>query len=804
MMQDTFTVRAPDGSEYRVQAPAGATEQDILARVQAEHDAAPQRMSAEDEADYIKLAQDPHATAGQLVDYVASKGFNLDRRTADEFIEQREAAGGQAGSRVSYLDAQPSQAAPESLRAAPAAPEEHNSLREDIRAAAGRIADGALPGAASTIRGLRGAIDNAWDWAVHGKPLEPGKAFDEYSDDMKKVTKRFSDEHPDLGDGLGWAGFGASFLAPELRVARGAGLGSHAVNGLATGAAYGTAGGLLNDSGEGRLANAGNGLMFGGAVGAAAPALLRGGAAAGSYALRTVPFADRAVEAIGDAASRVRGLPVPPPNRAARAQAERLIGTEMRNGNLAQGMGATGAAATPASVEAEVARRQALGTPAMPADTTEDLRRLTSWALQGRGPMTTRARAALSARQAQQGTRIRQHVQDELGQAVDPIQAAEDINARAAAASGPGYQRAYAQPMVLTPEIESIMRTPAFRNALPQAVENIQNAQRNPTELGFRLHPDGSIEGANTLSVEGFDQVIRAMRDSATAAMDTSGFRPRNTTNSVHINARRQDLQRLIGEQNEPYRDVVANYADEMAIRDALGQGQEVAKLTGPEIAGQMADMPDHAQEAWMTGARTALADSATEGGLKPTANVAQRIRQQVGLSGGGSYAAPGDAAKLQATETMSGRPGVMNRLDDRLEAEDQAYKTFSETFGNSKTYGRQAYDEAINGGDAKVAAKFLTGRAIGATMDLLFRGRGAGRFKQAVQERVAEVLTAANPADVTEAMAAIQRRAETDRAFNASLQRAGIKLGQLTALQAAGMPTAADPVPPAAIPGYR
>ncbi|WP_333571500.1 hypothetical protein [Sphingomonas sp.] len=781
-----------------------------MARVQAEHDAAPKRMSKDDEAGYIKLAKDPNATADQLVDFVASKGFSLDPKLAADFIEQRSAAGGQAGDKVFYTDELkgPAAAAPEQPQAAPEAPqapEEHNSLREDIRAAAGRFADGALPGAASTIRGIRGAIDNTWDALVHGKDWEPGKAFDEYSDDMKKVTKRFSDEHPTLGDGLGWAGLGASFLAPELRVARGGSLGAHAINGLATGAAYGTAGGLLNDSGEGRIANAENGLMFGGAVGAAAPALFRSGAAAGSYALRTVPFADRAVEAIGDAASRVRGLPVPPPNRAARAQAERLVGSEMGNGHIAQGMGATGAAATPASVEAEVARRQALGTPATPADTTEDLRRLTSWALQGRGPMTSRARAALSARQAQQGTRIRQHVQDELGQAVDPIQAAEDINRRASDAAGPGYHQAYAQPMVLTPEIESIMRTPAFQEALPQAVRNIRNAQRNPTELGFRLHQDGSIEGANTLSVEGFDQVIRAMRDAASDAMDTSGFRPRNTTNSVHIDNRRRDLQRLIGEQNEPYRDVVANYADEMAIRDALGNGQDVAKLTGPEIAGQMRDMPQHAQEAWMTGARTALANNAVQFGQKhENANVAQRVRQGLGLSGAGNYAAPGDVAKLQAIEAMSGREGVLNRLDDRLEAEDQGFKTFSETFGNSKSYGRQAYDEAIYGGDAKVAAKFLTGRVIDGAMDLLFRGRGAGRFKQAVQERVAEVLTAANPADVTEAMAAIQRRAETDRAFNASLQRAGIKLGQITAIQAAGMPTEADPVSPAAIPGYR
>lgn len=75
---EAFTVRTPDGAEYEVQAPAGASEQDIMARVQAEHDATPKRMSADEEAGYIKLAKDPNATADQLVDYVASKGFSLE------------------------------------------------------------------------------------------------------------------------------------------------------------------------------------------------------------------------------------------------------------------------------------------------------------------------------------------------------------------------------------------------------------------------------------------------------------------------------------------------------------------------------------------------------------------------------------------------------------------------------------------------------------------------------------------------------------------------------------------------------
>lgn len=597
-MQDTFTVRAPDGSEYRVQAPAGATEQDILARVQAEHDAAPRRMSAEDEAGYIKLAQDPHATAGQLVDYVASKGFNLDRRTADEFIEQRAAAGGQTGNRVSYLDASPPQAAPESPQAAPAAPEEHNSLREDIRAAAGRFADGAFPGAASTIRGIRGAIDNTWDWAIHGKPWEPGKAFDQYSADMKKVTKRFSDEHPALGDGLGWAGLGASFLAPELRVARGGTLGAHAINGLATGAAYGAGSGLLNDTGNGRIANATNGLMFGGAVGAAAPAALRTASEIGGYAKRFTPFVARAADALGAAASQARGLPTPPPFATARAQAERLLGADMRRSHIAQGMGVMGPAATPENVAAEVARRQAMGVPAMPADTSDNLRTALRWASEGRGPMATMARERLRARQVQQGPRIRQHVQDELGQAVDPIAEAEAITSRARSAAASDYQAAYAQgsPMVIDQTLGELMNRPAVRDALPQAYRNIENWGRNPEAMGFRMHDDGSVSMSQQPSFEAFDQVTRTMNGQLKRNPMTGRLDLDNETGA--INSVMQELDGHLRSINPAYDAAKRNFADEMAIKDAMERGSAIERLSGPEIAAQLRTMPPHAQEA--------------------------------------------------------------------------------------------------------------------------------------------------------------------------------------------------------------
>ena len=76
-----------------------------------------------------------------------------------------------------------------------------------------------------------------------------------------------------------------------------------------------------------------------------------------------------------------------------------------------------------------------------------------------------------------------------------------------------------------------------------------------------------------------------------------------------------------------------------------------------------------------MTGARTALADAATNASLKPTANVAQAVRQPLGLSGAGVLS--GDTAKLQAIESMADKPGVLSCLGDRLDAEDAAWRTW-------------------------------------------------------------------------------------------------------------------------------
>ncbi|VXD02801.1 hypothetical protein [Sphingomonas sp. 8AM] len=780
-MAQHFEVMGPNGETYEVEAPEGATEQDVIAQVQKAS-----RLAPDDEAAYASLAANPRTGKAELKAFAAEKGITLRDGDIDAFLAARN-KGSRVSKRVVY----------ENLPKAPKA-----SLAQNIGAAVGTALDGVLPGVARTDRGIHGVINNAVQSAIGDETFDPAAAFQQGKDEQDYAQARFGVDHSDASTVASGLGMVAGLTLPEARVVRGAGLLPGMANAALTAGGYGALSGVLNETGGGNLENMALGAGVGGVIGAGGTLALRGAVNAAGAARRTIPGADATARFLENVPRRFRGRPQAQPGDAARAQAERILAQELPSGTIATGMGSGNLPATPDNITAEVARRTAMGVPAVPADVTEPGRRITSWALQGNGPSTSRARQLLMARQAGQGTRIRGHITDELGPAVDPIRAVDDINRRASAEAAPMYAEAYAQPMVLTPQMRGIMQTPAFQDAVPHAIRNIRNAQRNPEALGFVMRNDGTLdpEAAEFLSTEGFDQVIRAMRDNGQAAMDTSGFRPRNTTNSVHINARASDLRNQLADQNGAYRDVTGMYADEMGVREALTNGQDVAKLSGPEIAAQMGDMrAPNAREAWTTGARTALADDATQAGLKPTANVAQRIRQALGLSGAGRSAAGGDVAKQEAIEAMAQRPGAIGGLDDRLEAEDQAFKTAHEVFGNSKTAPREVLDEALSGHGLQVAAKIAAGQIVGAISSLLFQGnpRGAFAFKRDVQDRIAEIMTAEGAQNVQQGMEAIMRRAQADAAFAEMLNRAGVRPTKLAAAYAAALDAEGAPEEP-------
>lgn len=612
------------------------------------------------------------------------------------------------------------------------------------------------------------AIPDAAKALVAGKPV--GEAFDQGRKDFKDHQAQYDTEHPWLSWASTLGGLGASLALPAGRVAEGASLGAKALHGAAVGAGYGA----VSGAGQGqsfmdRAENALSGAAIGGLAGGAMTPVAEGAVRLGRRALLTVPGAEEGVRRLANIPRAVLRRPLVQRGQRATEQADRMLNQTMNRGNIQEGMGQLGAPATPDSIIAEQTRRQGMGVPAIPGDVTEPMRNLTSWASRGMGPGQTRVIQALDRRKADEANRVRNHVTAEMGPAVDPIRQVEQHTQRAQREAAPMYAEAYAQPMVLTPEIAAIARTPAFNDALPQAVRNIRNAQRDPEAMGFIMHGDGSVDPQSHqfLSTEAFDQVIRAMRDNGRAAADINPLTGRviNNTNSVHINARAGDLRSELANQNGAYRDVTGMYADEMALRDAFQNGQDVSKLTGPEIAAQGRGMTPDAQQSWTIGARSALADQAsTFGANYPTGDTAATIRKSLG-----------DAPKQAAIEQMTGNQGAVRGLQDRLEAEHQGNILWKEVQGNSRTAGRQQLDADLDAATGSLGPSSFSVRGmLGAAVSHI-ASRATAQFRNDVKARIAEVAAETNPANVRDFMSAIADRAQRDRQFADLLHRSGI-----------------------------
>ena len=423
----------------------------------------------------------------------------------------------------------------------------------------------------------------------------------------------------------------------------------------------------------------------------------------------------------------------------------------MGTGHIDAGPGIPGAAATPQAIADEVGRRNQMGVPAMVGDVSPAMRGLTASASRGVGPGQTLVREALESRKATEGARVDQYIRDRLPTVPDPVAYVEDVQRQSRAAAAPLYAEAYRQPVYRSPEIQAIEQTPAFQDALPSAYRNIRNQidevsgkLKDPHAMGFRAMeadpnglpptgpyfqlPNGQFVTMNEgLTAEGYDQVIRAMRDSGVQAAGRNPVTGRieNNTNSVHINSLAGQLRDELASQNAPYAQAVRQYGDDMAHTNAFRQGQGIGKLTGPEIAAQARSMPEFAQEAWAAGAGTAIADEASR----------YAARHPYGDVAGRASAMLGDDAKQAALLDITGNTGGVRDLQDVFEFERQATANWRGTAKNGSP-------APSSGGDSvPMSRSSIKQRLANAAADRAARATG-----QEYNQRVADFVTSQDP----------------------------------------------------------
>ena len=145
------------------------------------------------------------------------------------------------------------------------------------------------------------------------------------------------------------------------------------------------------------------------------------------------------------------------------------------------------------SVEEALQQGQDLGLPMTLADVSPEVAALAGSAIRRNPTVAGQARDMLQRRGLGQIDRFRGAVARDLGPLDNVPQRADELIGRARTEASPLYQEAYANPVISTPEIGSLLQTPFGQQALSRARTIAANERRNPQGMGFALDADGNV-----------------------------------------------------------------------------------------------------------------------------------------------------------------------------------------------------------------------------------------------------------------------------------------------------------------------
>ena len=249
------------------------------------------------------------------------------------------------------------------------------------------------------------------------------------------------------------------------------------------------------------------------------------------------------------------------------------------------------------------------------------------------------------------------------------------------------------------------------------------------------------------------------------------------TTSNRPAELQRQELLASLDAQNPEYAAARAAYAGPVADRTAFQVGRQEApgsiRKTVPDAIHQMRGMTPSQTAQMQLGDRTRIADQI------------------------GAIPVNGDATKpIIGNDTRSALirqihgPEAADRLNALTANEKDAHLTYREVFGNSMTANRDAVDNGMSEEALLHAGAHLANgnwkSAAGSFMSGVMTGR-LGRYGHALKAELGRVLTEAEPANVAEAMKAVQARADKDVAFAAKLRSFSDGAGRQSAIHIVG-----------------
>ena len=267
----------------------------------------------------------------------------------------------------------------------------------------------------------------------------------------------------------------------------------------------------------------------------------------------------------------------------------------------------------------------------------------------------------------------RERVADQVNRGLKPdeyFSKMSDLQQELAKNSKPLYDTAYQQfPAISSPELDKILSTPDGRRALQMATRLAGNAGIPTQPISLYSTALGRTQQKNPgMPLElydyvkrGFDQLIRGEE---TNGPTTLGHSLRGLRTSL-----RDQLDRITGGDQSPYKAARQQYAGDLEVLDALKSGREdFNSLTTEEVKNLVANMSFAEKDAFRSGVAQKLFESITN----PTSDI-NAARKVIG--------SPATSEKLA---TLFDTPAQFSLFKTALEKE-------MEMFDKSKAIVRQA-----------------------------------------------------------------------------------------------------------------
>lgn len=723
-----FTVAAPDGRKFTVNAPEGATAQEALKHVQT-------RYTVHANGEELTFDGPDNATDEQL------KAF------ADQTLRTQRPTIKFPPSQVKRLPPAPPKSILAQIADLPRQLDE-SDFGKTVRGLGGNFIDGLTGSWADELGGVGETLNNAWASSFGQEDFDPSASFDRGQAKHAANQEEVTQANPWSAYGARAAGIGTSFAFPEARIARGAGMGAKIANTAATAGLYSAAAGLGKGEGSERLGNA----AFDGTAGTMLGAAIRPAMGAGSR------LAHGVYDLAAPYVSRTAG------NAAA---------TRGANRRIAQGLEASGT--SPVQAAQEVAARHAQGTPATVADVAEATRDpAAKWANRGPGPGQTAVRSAVERRQANSASRVINHLQDTLGSIVDPYRQSASLSARAMQDAAPLYRQAYDQPPMMTEELQSLLQTPAGREALSQA-HRIAGNERMPAEAtGIRFGLEGAEVPDIGLTPRGMDYVKRGLDDLVEGNRDALTGRLSLNTEGRSINDVRHAWLSEVDRINPLYAEARQAAAGPLQDRNAFERGLEnlpgSRRSTAADAQASMATLSPSQLDQFRLGDRTRLANE---------------VSAQPHYSDATTPLNRSDA-HMDLIREVHGSEAA-DALQTRLAAEGDAYRTYRAVRGHSVSDDLSGLPEqpaTITSAIAQLATghPFQAAMTIGKSMD-----GGAGRLGAMTREEFTRRVLDPDLANATQTLDSVQRQMVEDARAALSLDRGASKAGKVGAIQLIG-----------------